>query len=243
MNPEWPTVSIITPTKDRLAYLSLLMRCIQAQDYPSGLLEWVVVDDGVEEAGFCRAFPGARHVRLDPSGGPVPLGRKRNLGHSAASGQILVCMDDDDYQPPHRVSRAVQALLAAPWATAAGSSEYALCFPEGIWMLGPHGRFHATAGTLAFRRELLEVSSCPDGARYAEEGPFLQRFTIPMVQLPPWDTILAMAHTDNTDSKRPILAEPAAYKARATTLRLEDFIPDPELCEGYRQMLHGPGPA
>jgi glycosyltransferase involved in cell wall biosynthesis len=240
MNPDWPTVSIITPTKDRLAYLGLLLRCIQAQDYPSRLLEWVVVDDGVAEAGLCRAFPGARHVRLDPSEGPCPLGRKRNLGHRAATGQILVCMDDDDYQPPHRVSRAVQALLAAPWAMAAGSSQYPLCFAEGIWMLGPCGLFHATAGTLAFRRELLEVSSCPDGARCAEEAAFLHDFTIPMVQIPPGDTILAMAHTGNTYDKRPILKEPATYRAKPTGLRMEDFIPDPELCAGYRQMLHGP---
>ncbi len=239
MNSEWPTVSIITPTKDRIDFLGLLMRCIQAQDYPSHLLEWVVVDDGLEEASLCRAFPGARHLRLDSSEGPFPLGHKRNLGHSAASGQILVCMDDDDYQPPQRVSRAVQALLGAPWAMAAGSSQYPLCFPEGIWMLGPCGPFHATAGTLAFRRELLEISSCLDGACNAEEGAFLQDFTIPMVQIPPRDTILAMAHLGNTYDKRPILMEPAAYRARPTGLRIEDFIPDPELCEGYRQILHG----
>ena len=34
----------------------------------------------------------------------------RNIGNNKCSGDIIVCMDDDDYYPVERVSHAVDAL-------------------------------------------------------------------------------------------------------------------------------------
>jgi glycosyltransferase involved in cell wall biosynthesis len=240
MTLAFPKVSIITPTRDRAPFLALLLRCIQAQDYPASLLEWVVVDDSLEEDSPCLAYPGLKRVRLDPSQGPRPLGLKRNLGHRAATGDILVCMDDDDYQPPHRISRAVQALLRSPGILIAGSSEYPMAYPEGVWMLGPYARYHATAGTFAFRKSLLDSTAYADEARSAEERAFLKGYTIPLLQIPAKDTILAMAHATNTYDKRQILANPVAYKARPLSQGLEAYIRDPDLRRAYRELL---GPA
>jgi len=232
-----PLVSICTPTKDRLGFLALLRRCIQLQTYPADRIEWVVVDDGLESAeAVCADFPQLRYVRLE---GACPLGRKRNLSHQAARGEILLNMDDDDYYPPERVAHAVESLLANPRLLMAGSSELPLYFHDRgeIWHLGPYGPNHATAATFAFRRGLLAITGYDEGAARAEESHFLKGFEIPMVQLEPRRTILALAHPGNTFDKRPLLEDPTRSRARRTDLKLEEVIEAPALREAYLEAL------
>nr|WP_320132144.1 glycosyltransferase family A protein [uncultured Holophaga sp.] len=228
-----PLVSLCTPTRDRLAFLALLRRCIEVQDFPAEHLEWVVVDDGgVPAEGVLRGHPGLRYLRVEPQ----PLGAKRNACHRAASGEILINLDDDDYYPPSRVRHALEALASHPECPVAGCSELPLCFLEPeprVWRLGPYGPGHATAATLAFRRGLLDLTACDDGAERGEEAGFLKGFALPMVQLDPGRTILAMAHGANTYDKSALRLEPARFRARLTEERLEDWIRDPELRMGY----------
>ena len=54
-----------------------------------------------------------------------------------------------------------------------------------IWQFGPYGPNHATAGTFAFRRELLKETRYDDNAEMAEEKKFLKNYTIPFIQLDP----------------------------------------------------------
>ena len=235
-----PLVSLCTPTKDRSAFLALLRQCIERQTYPASQLEWVVVDDGAESAeAVCASFPGLRYVRLDPTGGPFTLGHKRNLCHQASTGAILINLDDDDYYPPERVAHAVESLLANPRQLIAGSSELPLYFPDRneIWHLGPYGPNHATAATFAFRRSLLAITSYDEKAVRAEESHFLQGFEIPMVQLEPRKTILALSHARNTFDKRPLLTDPSRSLARLSTSNLAEVIAEPFLMEGYLELI------
>ena len=55
---------------------------------------------------------------------------------------------------------------------------------------GPYGDNHATAGTFAFKRRLLDITSYEDNAALAEERHFLKEYTIPFVQLDPLKSIL-----------------------------------------------------
>jgi glycosyltransferase involved in cell wall biosynthesis len=231
-----PLVSICTPTKDRLRFLTLLLRCIQQQTYPLTRIEWVVVDDGVESAeSLCGQFMNTRYVRLDPAAGSVPLGRKRNLCHASASGDILINMDDDDYYPPRRVAHAVETLLANPSRLIAGANLLPIYFPDrnAIFLFGPYRKNHATAGSFAFRRELLQETSYEDAAKCSEELYFLKNYTIPMAQLESTQTILAMSHDRNTFDKRPLLANPHQPQVRRTKWTLANRIADPELRAGY----------
>jgi glycosyltransferase involved in cell wall biosynthesis len=40
----------------------------------------------------------------------LTLGDNRNRGNQVVTGDIIVCMDDDDYYPPTRISHAVEEL-------------------------------------------------------------------------------------------------------------------------------------
>jgi hypothetical protein len=201
-----PMVSLITPTYNRRRFLPQAIRCYLAQDYPRERMEWVVVDDGEDEVrDLFEGVPGVRYVRLESR---LPLGKKRNYCHTVARGDIFVYMDDDDYYPPQRVSHAVAALLAAPEGTlVAGSSEIYVWFlqTDEVYQFGPYHRRHCTAGTFAFRRELLRTQHYLDDATYAEEKAFLKDFTLPVVQLDPMKTMLVVAHSSNTVDKGEVL--------------------------------------
>jgi len=243
---QLPMVSICTPTRDRPAFLSLLLRCLLQQTYPASRMEWVVIDDGTTSCeSICTQFPNTRYLRMDPEAAPIPLGRKRNLSHQAAQGGILVYMDDDDYYPPRRVAHAVERLLANPGRLLAGSSVLPIYFPDRqeAWMFGPYGPNHATAATFAFRRDLLKLTSYDEEARHAEERHFLKDYTLPMVQLESTQTILAISHPGNTFDKRQHLRDPAQRKTiRRAAWKLNKFIVDPELREAYLAAAGQPTP-
>ena len=64
---------------------------------------------------------------------------------------------------------------------------------------------HATNGTFAYRRELIQLTQYDPSACLAEEKKFLKEYTIPMVQLNPFKCILCMSHEHNTFDKRKLL--------------------------------------
>lgn len=204
-----PIVSLCTVTYNRSAHLSLLQRQILAQTYPRNRMEWVLVDDS--DDGKPQFEPDQTqgltivHKRLDKR---LPLGAKRNLSHTLCRGEIIIYLDDDDIYPSTRVAHAVERLLASE-ALIAGSTILPIMFlPEReLWIAGPYGDRHATAGTFAFKRELLAQSRYDDDKSVAEEKSFLKNYTLPMVQLNPSHTILCIAHDRNTFEKRKLIAQ------------------------------------
>ena len=132
------------------------------------------------------------------------LGAKRNYMHEKCKGSIIVYMDDDDYYPPDRISHAVEKLQNDKNALCAGSSEIYVYYKtmKKMMQCGPYGPNHATAGTFAFKKELLNQTRYNDTAALAEEKAFLKEYTIPFVQLDPLKTILVFSHDHNTYDKR-----------------------------------------
>ena len=205
-----PLVSICTPTFNRRPFLETTIACFLNQTYPRDRMEWIVVDDGTDkvEDVFTNAnIPQLKYFRIDKK---MTLGAKRNYTHSKCTGSILVYMDDDDYYPPERVSHAVETLQKNPNALCAGSSEIYVYFKHlpKMYQGGPYGPQHATAGTFAFRKELLNQTKYNENASLAEEREFLKNYSIPFVQLDPLKTILVFSHLQNTFDKRRLLENP-----------------------------------
>ena len=146
--------------------------------------------------------------------------------HKQCRGSIIVYMDDDDYYPPERISHAVEKLQDNPSAMCAGSSEIYIYFKHIHKMIqcGPYGPNHATAGTFAFKKELLNSTRYNDDAALAEEKAFLKDYTVPFVQLDPLKSILVFSHEHNTFDKRKMFdnAHPDYFKESDKTV--ETFI-------------------
>jgi hypothetical protein len=89
-----------------------------------------------------------------------------------------------------------------------------------------YGQSHATAATLAFRREFLSNHRYDDDAALAEERVFLADFTAPLVQLDTDKTILVLAHKQSSMAKDTLLGSPLTVES---TRRLDEYIPDAEI--------------
>ena len=228
-----PFVSVCTPTYNRRVFIPNLIKCFNSQTYPKELMEWIVIDDGEDSVeDLFKDVECVKYFRFEKK---LKLGRKRNLMHEKSKGEILVYMDDDDYYPPERVNHAVNRLRSQPRALAAGSSVCYIYFNDldKIFQFGPYGAMHATAGTFAFKRELLLETRYDDEAEMAEEKKFLKNYTVPLVQLDPKKAILCFAHQYNTFDKRRLLVKPNPNYVKPTNLKPSTFIKNKELLKFY----------
>ena len=204
-NEKYPFVSVCTPTFNRRPFIQGMLQCFNNQTYPKDRMEWIIIDDGTDKIeDLVVDHPNVKYFKYDVK---MTLGRKRNLMHEKSIGDILVYMDDDDYYPPERIIHAVEKLQQNKEALCAGSSHLYIFFKHimKMYSFGPYGDKHATAGTFAFRRELLKDSKYDDEASLAEEKAFLKDYTVPFVQLDPLKTILVFSHEHNTFDKRKLL--------------------------------------
>jgi hypothetical protein len=204
-----------------------MIRCFNSQDYPKDKMEWIIIDDGTDPIeDLVAKHECVKYFKYDEK---LTLGKKRNIMHSKSKGDILVYMDDDDFYPPDRVSHAVEKLMGNTKALCAGSSEMYIYFNDRQKMVqfGPYGAQHATAGTFAFKRKLLDDSKYNDDACLAEEREFLKNYTVPFIQLDPMKTILVFSHSHNTFDKRILLDNMAGNDCiKYSPKTVEDFIKD-----------------
>ena len=242
-----PFVSVCTPTFNRRPFIEMMVSCFNSQNYPKDRMEWIIVDDGSDPIeDMVAQHPNVKYFKYDKK---MTLGKKRNIMHEKAKGDIIVYMDDDDFYPPERVSHAVEKLTSNPTALCAGASEMYIYFNDRGKMVqfGPYGKAHATAGTFAFRRALLKDSRYNEDACLAEEREFLKNYTVPFVQLEPLKTILVFSHSHNTMDKRILLDE--MDKNGGTTVnhgneyikysdkKVSDFIKDAKIVNFFTKDL------
>ena len=89
----FPSISVIIPTRDRGESLVECLESLYAQDYPSNLVEIIVVDDGSrdETQKLVRGFSFTLLTNRESRGQAYC----RNIGARQAKGEILAFLDDD----------------------------------------------------------------------------------------------------------------------------------------------------
>lgn len=222
----YPLVSVCTPTFNRRPFIPIMFDCFRNQTYPKSRIEWIIVDDGTDKIQDLIDSANIPQIKYYPLPEKLSLGEKRNYMHTKATGSIIVYMDDDDYYPPERVEHAVDTLTQNKDALCAGSSEIYIYFKHihQMYQCGPYSPTHATAGTFAFRSELLKQTRYEDHASIAEEKAFLKNYTIPFVQLDPMKTILVFSHNHNTFDKRKLLENPHPQFCKPSPKTVDMFI-------------------
>ena len=225
-NSKFPFVSVCTPTFNRRPFIQNMFRCFLNQNYPKDRIEWIIVDDGTDKIKDLIDKSGIPQIKYFALPEKLPLGAKRNFMHKQTKGSIIVYMDDDDYYPPERISHAVERLQGDKNALCAGSSEIYIYFKglKRMVQCGPYNPNHATAGTFAFKSELLKETCYEDHAALAEERAFLKGYTVPFVQLDPLKTILVFSHEHNTFDKRKMLENPHPDYLKDSDKTVETFI-------------------
>jgi len=234
---QLPFVSVCTPTFNRRPFIPYMIKCFEHQDYPKDRIEWIIIDDGTDKIGdLVKHIPQVKYFSVEKK---LLLGNKRNIMHEKSKGDIIVYMDDDDYYPPERISHAVSMLMKTPKALCAGSSEIYIYFKhiQKMYQFGPYKETHSTAGTFAFRKELLKITRYEDTAALAEEKHFLKNYTIPFVQLDPIKTILVFSHAHNTFDKRRLLENLNPDFTKESSKKVDMFIKDTDIRDFYMNRI------
>jgi glycosyltransferase involved in cell wall biosynthesis len=232
-NSNLPFVSVCTPTFNRRPFIPGMIKCFNNQTYPKDRIEWIIIDDGTDKIeDLVQDHPSVKYYKYDTK---LKLGKKRNMMHDKSKGDILVYMDDDDYYPPERISHAVKKLQSDSKVLCAGSSEIYIYFKhiKKMYQFGPYGPDHATAGTFAFKRKLLNTSRYDDEACLAEEKGFLKDYTVPFIQLEPLKTILVVSHEHNTFDKRKLLDNIQPKFVKESPKTVSNFIKESDLKDFY----------
>ncbi len=204
--------SLITISQlKRFECLQNLYELIKLQNYKN-ITEWVIVEGSKSEDDAKINSENINNLIKNHTGEMKIVyveytGKKlsdlRNLGNSTCTGDIIVCMDDDDYYPPDRVSHAVESLEKSPYLIAGCSDIYLYEYFMGklYKFKGFHDK-HSTNNCMAYKKEYLKNHKHQEGLDMAEEKSFTNDFREPMVQLNSKKCIIVSSHDYNTFNKR-----------------------------------------
>lgn len=163
-----PMVSCIMPTAGRRKFVPGAIHNFLKQDYPRR--ELIVVDDGEEPvADLIPIADNIRYIRLNQK---FSVGNKRNMACEAATGEIIVHWDDDDWMAPQWVRSQVDTLLATQ-ADVCGLNQIFFISPEQrkAWRyIYDGGKPWVYGGTMAYtksfwrRNRFLDMNVGEDNA-------------------------------------------------------------------------------
>ena len=239
---QLPVVSICTLTHNRRDHLKRLLACIENQTYPLNKIEWLILDDSSEYTEKLeiksRSSLKIKYQRLRKK---LALGAKRNLSHKLCSGQIIVYMDDDDFYFPERVAHAVNTLQRSKKGIA-GSTFLHIYFShdDQLWLSGPFGKNHATAGTFAMTKEFASQHFYDNNSTCNEEKSFLRNYTIPLEQLDPLQSLICISHNTNTFDKRRMRKNGANRRMRPLSPKQARPLKQKLTNAGFRDQQHLP---
>jgi hypothetical protein len=208
---ELPSVSVITITRDRRAFIPLAKYSFLAQSYPEEKLEWVIVDDGIDQIkDLVSDLPNVKYVLVDT---PMTIGEKRNLAVQKASHDVLVMMDDDDVYPNNSVLSRVAHMLTHPAKECLFSTTIP-CFEihdKKSFMNVPPMTLpmadRVSEATLCFTRRFWDERKFPD-QQIAEGGAFIRGREHMCREFSPQDVIVSLVHKKNSSSRKPPQMEP-----------------------------------
>ena len=209
------TVSLLTITqRSRNKCLKNLLDFILAQTYKD-IVEWIIVEgsktekDAEENKEFIineiiinkTHFP-IKYIGFEEGS---KLSDLRNRGNMACKGDIIVCMDDDDYYPPKRVETAVAKLNNSTKQIAGCSYAYMYHYNlNKLYKFKSFGKNHSTNNCFAYKKEYLLTHRHDEGLDLGEEMSFTNGFTEPMIQLDSEECIVISSHSSNTFDKTPL---------------------------------------
>jgi glycosyltransferase involved in cell wall biosynthesis len=121
---SWPSVSVVVPTRNRVAQLLDCVRSLLAQDYPSDRYELIVVHNG-SSGGVPAELSDLAQGSERPPVRCLELARAdanaaRNAGVAAAGGEIVCFVDDDAVAPTEWLGALVAGVLRHPQAGCVG---------------------------------------------------------------------------------------------------------------------------
>lgn len=193
-------VSVVIPAYNAAESIEWVLDSLLEQTWRN--LEIVVVDDFSSDGtgdiveAVVKRDPRVRLIRKTSNEGAYPT---RNTGMRAATGDLVMVHDSDDWSHPQRIELQLDALRSNPKLVATKSHWTRVSFDLEIW-----GAWRPAGGlselnftSLLFRRELLEKLGYWDDVRISGDAEFYYRlrkaFGEESVQILPKTHLLAFS--------------------------------------------------
>lgn len=240
-------VSIVTITQySRFACLKNLYHLIQRQEYFQ-IKEWIIVEGSQhldlhkENINRIQDFISEKEIQTDiemrliqnETGNIISLSNLRNLGNDNCLGDIIICMDDDDYYPSCYIPNIVEKFNKYDRLLAGCSAMYMYDYISNkLYKYKGYHNNHSTNSCMAYRREYLKDHRYNDGLLMAEEYGFTNGFTEPMIQIQPEKSVILSIHNSNTVSK----VVENDYISEIVDKNISDMIPK-EIFERMRSIF------
>ena len=247
-----PTVSIHTPSRgNRICFLNKLVYMIKLQIY-TNIKEWVIGDgsQSKEESVLLEQFVNklqknpsllGKHSNMSivyiPYKEGTKIGGIRQRINETATGDYIICMDDDDYYPPTRVSHAVTKMKQTKYELSGSSQMY--CYDtgiNGIFLIHTIHNKHCTHNTLGFTKQYAKTHSYDETVPNGEEKQFLENYIHNMVQLDSLKTIVHIVHSNNTFNKREFMLNAFLFESKEE--RRKHIIPDFQPKMKLKNIIH-----
>ena len=205
-------VSVLTVSQlKRIPFIHNLSRMIEHQKNVE-IYEWVITNGCVTDEDHDKFNEEIKKVTCKI---PIKLvaskdlayrniGAFRNLANKSSSGDIIVCMDDDDYYFKDYVKSCVDVLSKKKNFELVGCSGmfmYDYGF-DTVFRLASFGANHTVNCCMAYRREYHLNHKYDETRKTGEEMSFLNGYKSKMFQLPPTSALIHMSYDDNTFSEK-----------------------------------------
>jgi glycosyltransferase involved in cell wall biosynthesis len=194
------SVSAVMPTRGRREYAAHALQCYLAQTWPDR--ELVILDDA-DNPSFTAEPTGhnVRYIRVDER---HDIPRKRNMVCKAASGEVIVHFDSDDWSAPTRIERQIEIFQSEKKAVCGFRLMYFWdVVKEQAWIY--RGDANYVLGTsLMFKRSWWLQNQWNTKFRIGSDNVFVmnahkvRQLTVSSVI----DQMVARCHSDNTSKKR-----------------------------------------
>jgi glycosyltransferase involved in cell wall biosynthesis len=176
-----PPISVIMPVRGAGLFLAEALRSLTIQSLSIG--ELLVVDDGMDDTATSAL---STYADLNPvvlQGGGKGPAAARNIGLSAATGDFVGFLDDDDIWPRDKLSVQLARLCRYPEESAVGGRiiwfsdwDHALDAPADT--PGVQSVVHVNLGAFLFRRGVFaRIGFFDETHIYSEDVDFILRMS------------------------------------------------------------------
>ena len=252
-------ISILSVSQlKRIPFLKNLSRMISNQT-TLDIHEWVIVNgctsdedhdtfnEQIKEitcGNIKMVYPADKHLQYRN------IGAFRNLGNRTVTGDIIICMDDDDFYFPTYIETVVNAFENDNSIELTGCSGM-LLYDFGldtVFRLKEFGPNHTVNCCMAYRKRYIAFNKYDETCRVGEERSFLRNYASKMYQLPAMSALVHMSYGDNTfNGKRinmfknmvaGILRDDMDTLYQAINTNLNKLIKNEEVYKNYMELFN-----
>jgi len=195
-------ISVICPSYKRHRFIPFLIEQFQKQIHTTDEFELIIFDDTPSPYPFEIKDERVRYIHDNLK--RYMLWEKRNRLNELAKGDIIVCMDDDDFSMHHRIQKSVETLTKRKNVLLCGASILYIydIFTNQLYLFKPFKNKILLNGTFAYKKEMLtNYKYLETKNNNLEEITFTKNFTVPLIKIDYRDTIVCINHHKNTVDK------------------------------------------